>query len=447
MNHSELMQNIREDYLKNPILLTDIQTPKDLEKVPFSSPLVMTETEWIKKYPLIDSKRVYYSGAHFGVIFYYEPEEHVLIDLASCLLLGPEKAQDAFRHRRQEIIQAIKTGDYFHAVSHLEHATLLHIARDIILSLTPSPALYQFFMDIYIYADSGAGLFTEEVIRRLMDAKNTEQENATKESLKDFPDEIVVYRGEGSASTPADKAYSWTTSKKTAYYFAVFYTGSQYRIVTAKVRKADVIERFTERGEEELVLLPSTVYDKKTEYLFTAEELVHQKVEPLLAAQQYIEKYRNSPLLQKDIASHDSSHSLRVTILASYLADHEKVRCYRKELLLAALFHDCGREDDSENDTHGARGYELYQAKYGENPIVGFLITNHCKSDKDAEAALPACEDKFDLWRAYCALKDADALDRVRLPLEEKMDSDLLHFPYTEKLAGVASELLQIYRI
>lgn len=207
MNHSELMQNIREDYLKNPILLTDIQTPKDLEKVPFSSLLVMTETEWIKKYPSIDSKRVYYSGAHFGVIFYYEPEEHVLIDLASCLLLGPEKAQDAFRHRRQEIIQAIKTGDYFHAVSHLEHATLLHIARDIILSLTPSPALYQFFMDIYIYADSGAGLFTEEVIRRLMDAKNTEQENATKESLKDFPDEIVVYRGEGSASTPADKAY------------------------------------------------------------------------------------------------------------------------------------------------------------------------------------------------------------------------------------------------
>ena len=446
MNRSELIQIIREDYLKNPIPLTSIQTSKDFEKVPFSSPLVVTEAEWIKKYPSIDSKRVYYSGAYCGTVFYYEPEEHVLINLAYYFLQEPEKAQSAFQHRRQDIIQAIKTGDYFYAVSHLEHATLLHIARDIILSLAPSHALYQFFMNIYIYADSGAGLFTEEVVHRLMDAKSIEQKIATEESLKDFPDEIVVYRGEGSASTPVNKAFSWTTSKKVAYHFATFYTGKKYQVITAKVKKADVVERFTERGEEELVLLPSTVYDKKTKHLFTTRELIGRKPEPLETAQEYIEKYRESPLLQNDVECHESSHSLRVTVLASYLADHEKVRC-KEELLLAALFHDCGREDSGKNDIHGEKGYELYQAEYGENPIIGFLITNHCKSDEDAKTALPKNKDAKDIWNALCVLKDADALDRVRLPLDEKMDPDLLHFPYAEKLAGVASELLQIYRI
>lgn len=447
MNYSELMQNVREDFLKSPIPLVNIQTSADFGKVPFSASIVMTEKQWKEKYPTIDSSRVYYSEASFGVIFYYEPETYVLINLTPYILMGEDKAKSSFEKRRQDIINAIAKKNYFQAVSHLEHATLLHMARDIILSQPLSPALYQFFIDVYTYADSGAGLFAENVIRRLMEAKSVEQKAATAEALQDFPEEITIYRGEGSASTPSDKAFSWTTSKKVALHFAVFYTGSQYRVITAKIKKADVVERFIERSEEELILLPSTVYDKKTDYLPTVKELIDRKPEPLETAQEYIEEHRESPLLQKDVESHESTHSLRVTILASYLSEHEKVRCYQNELLLAALFHDCGREDGSANDTHGAQGYERYRQTYGDSPIIGFLMTYHCKSDEEAKVALPNCENPADLWKAYCVLKDADALDRVRLPLEEKMDPNLLHFPYTEKLAGVASELLQIYRI
>lgn len=448
MNISEIMQTVREDYLENPVPLTDFQTPDDLKNAPFLCPFTMTEQEWKSKYPLIDSKRIYYSGAHFGVIFYYEPENCILIDLTSYLLQGEEKAQSAFQWRRQDIMQAIQVREYFRAVSQLENATLLHMARDIILTQPLSPALYQFFLDVYTHADSGAGLFSEGVVRRLMESKSAEQKAITAEALRDFPEEITIYRGEGSASTPADRAFSWTTSRKVALHFAVFYSGSQYRVITAKVKKADVVERFTQRDEEELILLPSTVYDKKTEYLLTTEELVGRKPEPWDEAQEFIDEYRESPLLLKDVESHGSSHSQRVTFLASYLAEHEKVRVYREELLLAALFHDCGREDGGENDAHGAKGYGLYREKYGEDAAVGFLITYLCKSDEEAKAALPDCENPADLWKAYCVLKDADALDRIRLPLEKKkMDHDLIHFLYTEKLAGFASELLQFYRI
>lgn len=204
---------------------------------------------------------------------------------------------------------------------------------------------------------------------------------------------------------------------------------------------------FTQRDEDELILLPSTVYDKKTENLLTTEELIGRKPKPRDEAQEFIDKYRESPLLLKDVESHGSSHSQRVTFLTSYLAEHEKVRVYRNELLLAALFHDCGREDGTEDSTHGAKGYELYRQVYGSDPIVGFLITYHCKSDEEAKAALPGCKNPADLWKAYCVIKDADALNRVRLPLSEQMDPKLLHFPYSEKLAAVASELQQIYRL
>lgn len=447
MSISEIMQTVREDFLENPVPLTNFQTPDDLKKAPLLCPFMMTETEWNSKYPLIDSNRVYYSGAHFGVVFYYEPENCILIDLTSYLLQGEEKAQSAFQWRRQDIMRAIQSGEYFRAVSQLENSTLLHMSRDIILSQPLSPALYQFFIDVYTYADSGAGLFAENVIHRLMESKSAEQKAVTAEALRDFPEEITIYRGEGSASTPADRAFSWTTSKKVALHFAVFYTGTQYRVITAKVKKADVVERFTQRDEEELILLPSTVYGKKTDYLLTTEELVGRTPGPLEAAQEYIEEYRESPLLLRDVESHGSSHSQRVTFLASYLAEHEKVRVYRKELLLAALFHDCGREDGGENDAHGAKGYGLYREKYGEDAAVGFLITYLCKSDEEAKAALPDCENPADLWKAYCVLKDADALDRVRLPLNEQMDPELLHFPFSEKLAAVASELQQIYRL
>lgn len=446
MSISEIMQTVREDYLENPVPLTDFQTSDDLKNAPLLCSFIMTEQEWKEKYPLIDSKRVYYSGAHFGVVFYYEPENCILIDLTSYLLQGEEKAQSAFQWRRQDIMQAIQVREYFRAVSQLENATLLHMARDIILTQLLSPALYQFFIDVYTHADAGTGLFTEEIVRRLMEAKSEDQKASTANALRDFPEEITVYRGEGSASTPADRAFSWTTSRKVALHFAVFYSGSQYRVITAKVKKADVVERFTQRDEEELILLPSTVYDKKTEYLLTTEELVGRKPEPWDEAKEFIDEYRESPLLLKDVESHGSSHSQRATFLASYLAEHEKVRHYRKELLLAALFHDCGREDGRANDTHGAKGYELYRQAYGDDPIVGFLITCHCKSDEEAKAALPGCENPADLWKAYCVLKDADALDRVRLPLNEQMDPELLHFPYSEKLAAVASELQQTYR-
>lgn len=448
MNKSKLMQVIREDFLEHPIPLCDIQKLPASQIPSFANGQKITETWWRQALPEIDPNRVYYTSANFGAIFYYEAENSVLIDM-SWLLMEPDmkKAQDEFKTFRESILRAIQEKEYIHAVLQLENATMLHVSRDIILRQPATPELYKFFIDVYTHADSGAALFSEDVIRRLLESKSEEQILATQEELNAFPDEITIYRGEDSASTPSDCAFSWTTSKKIAYQFATYYVGKQYRLITAKVKKADVVERFTERNEEELILLPSTVYDKKTEYLMTAKELFDKKPNPLNTAMEYIDRYRSSPLLNNRLFDHEASHSMRVAILAAYLADHEKVNVYLDKLLISALFHDCGRESDDADNTHGASSYALYKRTYTDDPIVEFLMTFHCRDDEDADMALPACENQQDLWKAYCVLKDADALDRVRLPIYDSTDPAYLHFLYSEKLIAVASELLHSYKI
>ena len=61
----------------------------------------------------------------------------------------------------------------------------------------------------------------------------------------------------------------------------------------------------------------------------TVEELLDKKQEPLEESQAQIESNSDSPLLNTEIADHDADHMKRVTVLAAYIAEHEKVRQFR----------------------------------------------------------------------------------------------------------------------
>lgn len=183
--------------------------------------------------------------------------------------------------------------------------------------------------------------------------------------------------------------------------------------------------------------------------MMTVEELLDKKQEPLEEAQAQIESNSDSPLLNTEIADHDADHMKRVTVLAAYIAEHEKVRQFRQELMDAALFHDCARTHEFEDATHGADSYKRYRAEYGDNEIVEFLMAYHCQENEDAERALEtfAEKDRPAVWKAYCVLRDADALDRLRLPMGDSLDPAYLHFAYSRKLIGVDRELISKYKI
>lgn len=84
-----------------------------------------------------------------------------------------------------------------------------------------------------------------------------------------LPDIVQVYRGVavGRAETVG---LSWTCNYKTAAWFAGrFNSGNQFGyILCAKVRKEDVFAYFNGRGEDEILLNSSRIFDVEKENLF-----------------------------------------------------------------------------------------------------------------------------------------------------------------------------------
>jgi HD superfamily phosphodiesterase len=122
---------------------------------------------------------------------------------------------------------------------------------------------------------------------------------------------------------------------------------------------------------------------------------------------------------------HGVSHTQRVHIHAQRLADALGWNAGDTDLaLFAALWHDIGRTDDGIDDAHGARS-AARSGRLGltrglapaDAEAVLFAVRFHCLPDhvgraSSAELTLPGDARAL---RLLWLLKDADALDRVRL--------------------------------
>ena len=130
--------------------------------------------------------------------------------------------------------------------------------------------------------------------------------------------------------------------------------------------------------------------------------------------------------------------------------------------LKAALWHDIGRTDDGEDDGHGAQS-AARAAQLGltealapaDAATVLFAVFFHCLPDETAEEEAPRWHEEREgrgarrlpdpgqALRILWLLKDADALDRVRLGGGAyEVDSSALRHDCTCAMVGFAEELL-----
>lgn len=159
-------------------------------------------------------------------------------------------------------------------------------------------------------------------------------------------------------------------------------------------------------------------------------------------------QYKN--LIKDDIFLHPYSvhgitHSKRVLWLASQIADIIQLN-HREEIILAlaCCYHDIGRVNDCYDEEHGALsakkvirlglldGYELNN---DEIELILGLITMHSLPDN-----LFVGRDRPLLL--YQILKDADALDRIRLGKGD-LDPAYLRLEVSKGLIGVAEDLFE----
>jgi HD superfamily phosphodiesterase len=151
-----------------------------------------------------------------------------------------------------------------------------------------------------------------------------------------------------------------------------------------------------------------------------------------------------------DSALHGVSHTQRVHIHVQRLAAELDWPARDTRVALgAALWHDIGRTHDGEEPEHGLAGarraVELglpRSLRSGDGSIAVFAIHYHSLPDRAAEEAARRQGHPERALRILWLLKDADALDRVRLAPWEAADPGQLRYPCTAAHIPFAAELL-----
>lgn len=159
------------------------------------------------------------------------------------------------------------------------------------------------------------------------------------------------------------------------------------------------------------------------------------------------------------LGDHDVTHTQRVILNAAMIMNlrNELSERERKMIFTAIMYHDTGRIHDFEDKCHGERAVqnftdELDEFSEDEQDLIKFMITQHCKSKLDNEAAinnLSKSEEEKEKYRLFLNyIKDADKLDRVRFPevipmLSDSLDPDRLHFDESKRIIRFACESLE----
>lgn len=242
---------------------------------------------------------------------------------------------------------------------------------------------------------------------------------------------ITVYRGEEDKSTKSEKAISWTTSFKTAIFFASRYT-IEGGIVKGKVKLEDVLFYTNQRNEQEII--SENVYDIEPIEQYSTKDVITKITNTFITSKakiSYVELFNSfkgfaSPdLFNSPNGDHGTLHSKRVLLLAIAMACEEKIQ--DQELLALcdiAAFHDIGRETEGEEPNHGLKSWNkllatgLIQSTTKEYVnIIEFVIKAHDEGDKKARKRLQntvSIKNKTLALKLYNIMCDADALDRVR---------------------------------
>jgi len=146
---------------------------------------------------------------------------------------------------------------------------------------------------------------------------------------------------------------------------------------------------------------------------------------------------------------HGVAHTTRVWMHAMALADLLGFEQWQREALeRAAMWHDIGRTHDGADYYHGAKsagravGLGLHLDPALDELVLEttlFAVTHHSGSEEHAQLAAAWLPEPIGGWDVFRVLKDADALDRVRLG---DLNPSFLRFDASHERLGLAWELL-----
>lgn len=408
-----------------------------------------TEKEFKDIFPDINIENIYYTNMpiHLNVV-YFDKRKMIFFEIP----LYPSMDNEAIEDIKKNYTLCIKHREKVYESNNLNY--LLFLCPDNVrfnvfyeafkLNCIPEEHLYKLFISSYTTTDFITCNMDNNDLDYIIKHRSIENKEKTLNKLKDMPDTITIYRGEGTNSRDHSESISWTLDINVANFFAARSMVKGAKILIGKADKKDIIDYITEKNEKEILINPSNVTIVDTIKLKSIVEY-KQSIKDILKYYPLYREMIKETIFPYDSQGHGKSHCLRVLFLSLLIANLEDIKDVDLiySLCLAAAFHDIGRDNDIEDDEHGTKSYEIFQDLFGKNNIVEFLMLYHCKDDAIAKAELNKYnfKDSNKVWNLFKILKDADALDRVRFGIRD-LDLNYLRLEVSKSLTLVSVELL-----
>lgn len=431
MNIGELMLSIKSGKLSDlyPVSKINSHNIEAIANDGYSWPV--TKEDFESKFPWIPVEHVYIGKIMTEGSLFYDPARYMCFSLhiygGNIIMPDTEDGgKKFFETMYEQFLSAFHSKQYRFLIHMCPDAYRIELLGNI-LKTSNDEGLLELFRDQYIHSDYG---FDNLPIERIVELY-AQAPPSFKEKVKSHfgnQEKIVIYRGEGDKSTPYKKAMSWTTSLKTACFFAIRYTKEEARVIQAEIKVNDILDYIDDRGEYEVLVRPKTcklievILFKGMDYLtsFYWEETLFKEAKKLY---------------KKKSGEHGLSHTCRM--LALEVLINEEVGFSRNErriLTKAITYHDLGRVNELEDTIHGEASAKLFKKHHPDDKdldIIMDIVKYHCIDDEKAFEELSKSDNSEIKIKLLKWLKDIDALDRVRFGLN---DVDIRYFRHKETM-------------
>ena len=319
----------------------------------------------------LNPKYLYTVRKNFTTVIYYDKYNLLTFPM---LGLPNMMNLSVFNDLFDEQTSNIDSNNYFDYLSKIELAfpSLLNIALQEVFYQIPSDQVYQVMEDLYTSADFIAPFITHDMWQKIFENQPKEKRTEAFDKLKEYlgcttlPETMTIYRGVGSESTPLDSTYSWTISAKEVLKFFLYSPGASW--YEATVSTEDIFNFYVDREEAEVWVHPTSVRNIEEHQ---QQDLAY--VQNVLGNNDYSELFSfiRSNIIDTDASfpmalnierpiSQNNYHSgkhLANVMFAGLMIGHE-MDLNRQDMLiimLSAAIHDFARKNDLDDSSHGYR--------------------------------------------------------------------------------------------
>lgn len=167
-----------------------------------------------------------------------------------------------FKKRKEHVDELLENEDYESFINMSDKKATFLAYQALKHKIEPEKRK-ELFLEIYTRNEYGFDRLDQILIREILNMPSPTDYDINQAKVKpDSEGYYTIYRGVTPKSSPLNLSYSWTLSKRTAYFFATRFD-SEGTIMEGKVHMNKIKAYIPNRSEEEVLVFPEDVIIEK----------------------------------------------------------------------------------------------------------------------------------------------------------------------------------------